>query len=59
MVKCKHAFRDKMKVINSSFYRGICVWDQLPSVLQSMYDVNVFKNIVRSVIESGQMIKYR
>ena len=43
-VKIKNDFTSETKVFNSPLYRGIRLWDTLPTDLQSEKDKYVFKN---------------
>ena len=54
-VKFKQAFTDKTKVINSPLYRGIHLWNQLPSATQRIEDLNTFKHQIKTMINSGQI----
>ena len=55
-VKFKQMFTDKSKVMNSPFYRGIFLWNKLSPEIQKAKDVSTFKSMVRSLIDSGQII---
>ena len=54
-VKFKYTFTDKTKVMNSPLYRGIHLWDQLPSPIQHMENLNCFKVSVKALIRNGQI----
>ena len=55
-VKFKQIFTDKSKVMNSPFNRGILLWNKLSSEIQKSKDVTTFKRMVRSLIDSGQIM---
>ena len=42
-VKLKNDFTSKTRVFNSPLYRGIRLWDKLPTDLQKETDKNIFK----------------
>ena len=43
MVKMKNEFTGKPKVVNSPLYRGLRLWDTLPTDIQKEPDKNVLK----------------
>ena len=55
-VKFKQIFTNKSKVMNSPFNRGILLWNKLSSEIQKSKDVTTFKRMVRSLINSGQIM---
>ena len=54
-VKFKQAFTDKTKVLNSPFYRGMYLWNQLPAYVQNIEEIPAFKTYVKEMIMSGQI----
>ena len=42
-------------MVIDGLYRGIFLWDQLPSDTQVLNDKVVFKRQIRSLMESGQI----
>ena len=54
-VKFKQNFTDKTKVLNSTFYRGIHLWNQLPVEVQNIDNISTFKTNMRWMIGSGQI----
>ena len=54
-VKFKQNFTDKTKVLNSPFYRGMYLWNQLPACVQNIEEISCFKVNIRAIILSGQL----
>ena len=47
-VHIKKDFTSKTKILNSPFYRGIKLWDSLPSDMQKEKDFRTFKKRLRT-----------
>ena len=54
-VKFKHTFTNKTKVQNSPLYRGIFLWDQVPSEIQLLDDIAIFKRNICLLLVNGQI----
>ena len=54
-VKFKQNFTDKTKVLNSPFYRGMYLWNQLPAHIQQIEEISVFKTNIRALITNGHL----
>ena len=55
-VKFKYKFTNKTKVLNSPYYRGDFLWNQLPEDLQLEPEINAFKRRVRELTNAHKVV---